>query len=338
MTPARFTLATPPPSPHARSGSAGGALAAIELRGDIDAAFASLHLRPVAIGCARLRRFGEIDEGVVARWSQHAATLMPHGGPAVVRGVLDWLTRAGLTPADTPHDLTPSADLRALYPEAVDDIEARMLAALARAASPLAVDLLLDQPRRWREAASGLALTEADAARSARLNRLIDPPLVVAFGRPNIGKSTLLNALAGRGVALVADAPGTTRDAVGAMLDLAGLTVRYLDTAGMPDVPPPAGSIEDEAMRASLAAARSADLLLLCGDATATPLDPPPGVPSLRVRLRADLAAAEPLDHQLALRVCAPLGEGLVELVSAIREALVPAADLAHPGPWRFWP
>lgn len=333
MTPARFTLATPPLSPHARSGAAAGALAAIELRGDIDAAFAALHLRPVAIGCARLRRFGEIDEGVVARWSQHAATLMPHGGPAVVRGILEWLASAGLTPCDTP-----SADLRALYPEAADDIEARMLAALARAASPLAVDLLLDQPRRWREADSGLALTDADAARSARLNRLIDPPLVVAFGRPNIGKSTLLNALAGRGVALVADAPGTTRDAVGAMLDLAGLTVRYLDTAGVPDVPPPAGSIEDEAMRAALDAARSADLLLLCGDATATPLDPPSGAPSLRVRLRADLAPAEPLDRRPALRVCAVRGEGLAELVSAIREALVPSADLAHPGPWRFWP
>lgn len=336
MTPARFTLATPPPSPHARSGSAGGALAAIELRGDINAAFATLGLRPVAIGCARLRRLGGVDEGVVARWSEHAATLMPHGGPAVVHALLDWLARAGLTREDSP-----TTDPRATYPEAIDDIEARMLVALSRAASPLAVDLLLDQPRRWRGRRPDEPFSDADAARSARLNRLIDPPLVVALGRPNIGKSTLLNALAGRGVALVADAPGTTRDAVGAMLDLAGLTVRYLDTAGVPPIPPPAGSIEAKALRASLDAARSADLLLLCGDATAEPLDPPPGVPSLRVRLRADLApapdSASPHETQHVLRVCAPRGEGLAELVSAIRGALVPAADLAHPGPWRFW-
>ncbi len=63
------------------------------------------------------------------------------------------------------------------------------------------------RPKRFKNPAS--------EARDRVLRRLIDPPLVVAIGPPNIGKSSLLNALAGRSVALVADEAGTTRDHVG---------------------------------------------------------------------------------------------------------------------------
>jgi tRNA modification GTPase len=308
---------------------AGGAIAMVVLvardGGTLDAAIGGLAMRPVAVGEVRVADLMGVDRGVIARWSERTLHLMPHGGTAVVRAIVERLSAAGIARAE-------SIDPRARYPEASSDIEARMLDALARAASPLAIDLLLDQPRRWAAHERG-ELPAPDAARSRVLNRLIDPPLVVAIGPPNVGKSTLVNALAGRGVSIVADAPGTTRDHVGVMLEIDGLVLRYADTPGLRESDDP---IEREAMAASAALARSADLIIQCGDAAAPPPVLPAelaGTPSISVALRRDLGPAA-WAHDLA--VCARSGDGLDALSRALREALVPAAAMADPRPWRW--
>jgi tRNA modification GTPase len=175
---------------------------------------------------------------------------------------------------------------------------------------------------------------------SAELGRLIRPPLVVALGPPNVGKSSLVNTLAGRGVAIVADEPGTTRDHVGVMIDMAGLVVRYIDTPG---VRSGGGPIEEEATRLALEVAMQADLLVLCGDAGAAPAEldellgsnSKAGSPSqLRAALRVDLGEP-PWEHDVGVSV--RQGRGLAELVRQVREALTPAAVLKDPRPWRFW-
>ncbi len=320
---ARFQLQSPRPTGL-------GAIAAILIRGDVTAALAALDIKPVLPGQLALRSLAGVDTGVVACWSTDAATLMPHAGPAVVAALLDALLRAGLVPLEGDDPLT-------MYPEAGSLLEARMLCALARAASPLALDLLLQQPERHR-AFAGAMPDAADLARSRRLCRLIDPPLVAALGPPNIGKSTLLNTLAGRGVSLVADMQGTTRDHVGANLDLAGLVVRYMDAPGIwrDGARDP---IDRAAAELALNAARSADLLLLCGDALNPPIENPfPGVPCLRVALRTDLLP-DPGEPAFAAdaAVSAKTGAGIENLVAAIREAMVPSADLTNPRPWWFW-
>ncbi len=303
------TLATPR--------NVAGAIACVQVRaadpGAMDAFVRANSLdapteRPV------LRDLLGIDEGLVVRWDACTLDLFPHGGPAIVRRLTDRLAELGVPPADG-----------FVYPEAADEIEQRMLATLAVAASPLAVDLLLAQPGRWRAHRAGEALADGSV-----LDCLLHPALVAAVGPPNIGKSTLLNALAGRSVAIVADQPGTTRDHVGATLDLGGLVVRYLDTPGRL---PGATGIDRDAIAIADGAVAGADLLLACGDPASPPLDVE-HASILRVCLRADLGEVEWAPD---LAVCAREGTGLGELARAIRERLVPASAIADPRPWRFW-
>jgi GTP-binding protein len=98
-------------------------------------------------------------------------------------------------------------------------------------------------------------------------------PLVVIAGRPNVGKSTLFNRLAGRRLALVADTPGVTRDRKEAEALLRGRRVRLVDTAGLEEAPPEslAGRLREGANVATAAA----DLVLFVVDARTglTPAD-----------------------------------------------------------------
>ena len=261
-----------------------------------------------------LRDLFGADEGLVIRWDATTLDLFPHAGPAIMRRLVRALEAVGIAPAQGYA-----------YPEASDDIEQRMLGALASAPSPLAIDLLLDQPRRWRAHTKGNPLAD-----HASLSHLLKPPLIAAVGAPNIGKSTLLNALAGRSVAIVADEPGTTRDHVGAMLDLGGLVVRYLDTPGQWE---DAEGTDRAAIELANRALETADLILACGDPRTPPITPVEGE-MLRVCLRADLG--EP-SWTPDLSVCAPDGTGLTDLATAVRDRLVPPSALAAPFPWAFW-
>lgn len=307
--------------------AAPGGVAAIQLNGDIDAALATLHIKPLPPSGVALRSLCGIDTGVVARWSPTMAQLMPHAGRAVIRRLAEQLRAVGLRELVAP-------DPRDLYPEAADEVEARMLAALARAASPLAIDLLLRQPARWRAvAAQPRAAAPDDLDRTRILNRLIDSPLVVMLGGPNIGKSTLTNALAGSAVSIVADEPGTTRDHVGVVIDMTGLVVRFVDTPGLRAS---ADAIESEAASIALELAGAADLILRCGDVSAPPPDRPIRPRDhLIIQTRADLGPVTwPHDAAVAART----GSGVPDLVRLIRDRLVPPNVMNDPRPWKFWP
>ena len=290
-----------------------------------------------------------IDQGVIARWDEDSIMLMPHGGVAILHAISSALTQQGV-PIQT------RSDPRATYPEARTEIEAWMLETIAKSASPLAIDLLLAQPERW--AAIGIDRIEqanqyhgSTAPRS--LDRLINPPIVAAVGRANVGKSTLVNALAKEQVAIVADVAGTTRDHVGVMIDLAGVVVRWIDTPGIDER---IGDSDELAI--AIASIRRADLIVHCLDVDdeSGMLDPRlagaidsatsatqaiPAIPVVRVGTRADLGT-----H--ACRVDLVLGReesgsnqaqlsGIEELVGRVGEVLVPAEDRRSPLPWRFW-
>ncbi len=101
-------------------------------------------------------------------------------------------------------------------------------------------------------------------AASARSERLRDGMVVAIVGAPNVGKSTLMNALARREVAIVSPHAGTTRDVIEAQLDLDGYPVTVIDTAGLRDSDEP---VEQEGVRRAMARASNADLVLWLTDA-----------------------------------------------------------------------
>lgn len=292
-----------------------------------------------------------IDQGLavrLARKEAESAQLMLHGGPRVVQRVAEHLTHLGVTIV-APQDM--DAQLR--YPEAEDWLEALMLATMAKAQSPAAIDLLLAQPRLWRQAIGQQAHLSpswdhpAVLADSLCLDRLIDPPMIALVGRPNIGKSTLTNLMLGRSASLVADHPGTTRDWVGGLALLQDVAVLWLDTPGMEDASHQSGSlheIEQQAIDLAIAQARRADLLLAMRD----PVNDWPDAallgrrPDLWLMNKVDrLASAQPasgdgLGPNSPLLLSAIRQEGHHQLATRILQELG-LADRS-PRPWAFCP
>ena len=298
-----------------------GAIAILQLEGDVEPALVALTgVTGWPAGRARLVRFGDIDTGLAVRLSDRVAQIMPHGGLRVVQRLSAWMERLGIDPVGQ-DEIAP----RLAFPEAADRFEALALCAVARATSPLAIDLLLDQPRRWR---SGATPGPDDLARSRRLNRLITPPIVAVAGPPNAGKSTLSNALVGRSMSIATDLPGTTRDYTSGRIELAGVVVDWHDTPGLRQT---TDAVEASAIRIATLLLERADLVIALTDHQ-QPWPDLPRTPDLRVANKCDLAGRDDAD----LAISATAGTGIAALVTAVRDRLVPPEDLAHTGPWLF--
>ncbi len=298
--------------------SAPGAIAILQLEGDVETILSasSRSAGPWPIGHARLGCPGGIDDCLIVRVDDRCVQIMPHGGPRVQQRLLEWLEDLGAT--HTRHSKRP-------YPEAADPIEASMLKALASASSPLAIDLLLQQPRRWSEC---IHWTEDDERRSRRLRHLLTPPRIVMIGAPNVGKSSLLNTLAGRDRSIAFDAPGTTRDFVSSEVECAGIVVHWFDTPGLRTTD---DEIEHDAITVARRLIEHADVLLALADAEAA-WPSTDRAPHLRIGTKVDRSPIPGADIQISTVT----GEGLHELVGAIRDTLIPPADLENDAPWRF--
>lgn len=282
-------------------------------------------------GRVRLVDIAGVDRGLavlIRGGAEGSAQLMPHGGPRVVQTTLEKLAGSGVLIESSPG---PTA----VYPEADSPIEADTLAAVARAASPAAIDRLLGQPVLWRQALRDPQAIDRDRlVHDARvLDRLIAPPTVVVVGRPNVGKSTLTNRLLGRSVSLVADLPGTTRDWVGGLVELGGahdaVAVRWLDTPGLRDSE---DAIEQRAIGLARRVIESADVLVAMRDPEQDWPDDGvlPRMPDVRVVNKIDDEAG-PTSWPDAVTISAKAGRGVEVLQRRIIDAMgfsavVPAA------------
>ena len=312
-----------------------GAVAVVELVGDVTPALTALCGRDVEVGGLRVREFGGIDKGLVARLAPERAQLMPHGGTRIVERLAEWLASRGANWIDDPLAMRAELDALELFPEAANATEALALATLARAASPLALQLLLAQGELWAEHGDA-PMTDEDRTRGARLMRLVDPARVVLVGAPNAGKSSLSNALLGRDASIVSPEAGTTRDAVSARLDLAGLVVEWFD---LPGVRATDDAVERDAIALAQELLRDADFVISLA-APGIPWIDLPRVPDLRVYTKSDTdeAGRDPARSQADLVVSARSGDGLRALREAVRERLVPKHDRESRRPWIFDP
>ena len=161
-----------------------------------------------------------------------------------------------------------------------------------------------------------------------RGERLRDSVHIVIAGPPNVGKSSLLNALAKRDVAIVSEEAGTTRDVLEVHLDLGGLPVTLTDTAGLREAE---SKVEAEGVRRALARTEQADVVLWLVDATAPIWELPAAL-----EIRTAICVLNKIDlergftpHRDCLQISARTGQGLDRLVEALEEQ---AAHVAETG------
>jgi tRNA modification GTPase len=162
-----------------------------------------------------------------------------------------------------------------------------------------------------------------------RGERLRDGAEVVVLGAVNAGKSSLINALARRDVAIVSEEAGTTRDLIEVRLDIDGYPFTIVDTAGLRQA---SGAVEREGMRRARLRAGAADLVLAVADATVPAPEAPADAAVLRVGTKADLIGSPEERSRLGeifdVLVSSVTGEGIDRLLALLagfaRERMAP--------------
>lgn len=317
------------------TGHAASALATLSLRGPDAIAIADRLFRgkrPLAEsppGVPLYGHFGQQVEDdvvlVVLSQSPPHVEVHCHGGTAMIEALLAEMATCGAT-IITAKEMAAQCGLTPIQVLAAD--------ALAKATSRKVAAILLDQ---YQGALDRLLASESAGELRAALAwselglHLIQPWNVVLLGEPNVGKSSLLNALVGFERAIVADVAGTTRDVLHEEVLIDGWPVRLLDGAGFRDS---AGKLEAEGQRLYEQRLRQADLKILVVDLSQQRLSSEAELarrfePDLVVGNKSDLAGdatddtAAPLE--IDLRCSATRGEGIGQLRTWIVNRLVPA-------------
>jgi len=284
-----------------------------------------------------------------------------HGSPIIVNGIVEAAMSAGARLAE-PGEFT----LRAYLHGRMDLVQAEAVKDLIDAVTPLQVRAAFDQldgtlttrigeidaalfdlstrleasldfpEEGYHFVEPGQVAAEIDVVRGrittllshARRGRLIrEGARVAILGRPNAGKSTLFNALAGAHRAIVTDTPGTTRDLVTEVVDTNGVPSTLVHTAGLRVQPDDA--VETEGIARARSAAAAADLLLVVLDGSRpfseedhAILEETAARPRLLVISKSDLPSAWNGNEPSGVRVAPPTGRGLDDLRRRIVDAL----------------
>lgn len=309
-----------------------------------------------------------LDEAVVTRFAgPHSATgedvleLSVHGGPAVSKAVLGATLEAGarlarpgefteraylngridLVQAEAVADLVSAATERAArsavrslsgaFSDTIEALTARLTETRMRFEASLDFP---DEPvpafeRENADAVRALARDVVDVLASARRGRrLIDGATMALVGPPNVGKSSLMNALLGETRAIVTEVPGTTRDPILAEFEIEGIPVSVVDTAGIRDTD---DVVECIGIERALDAVRTVDVVLLMS-AVDVPADPSvqrrvaevtgPDTQILSIHNKSDLASDSVSLPADTIAVSAMTGAGLEVLLDRLADAI----------------
>ena len=290
-----------------------------------------------------------------------------HGSPVVLRHAVERAVEAGARIAE-PGEFTlraflngrldlPSAEAVRDLIEATTLYQARIAAqqaggSVSRRIAPLKEQLL--ELIALLEAGIDFAEDDVSVAPSLEILRRIDPILdgvlrladsfqygslvrsgltLAIVGRPNVGKSSLFNALLEQDRAIVTDIPGTTRDLISETASIGGIPVKLYDTAGIREG---AELVESLGIERSFQAMADADLTLVVLDLSQTPAEPDRALAAraqaqgrfLLIGNKCDLGSAGRQVFPNAAPVSALTGEGIPELRSAILDAVAPRGAL----------
>jgi tRNA modification GTPase len=251
-----------------------------------------------------------------------------HGGIEVVRWILETLQERGIQVCSWQE----------LERQTIaDPLLVAAMEALAQASTTRTAAILLDQYHGAFGRAIAPTLTALDRGnvdeathllgslvRFAALGRhLTQPWRVAVMGAPNVGKSSLVNALAGYQRSIVAPTPGTTRDVVTTLIAVDGWPIELADTAGLREA---TEMLEGQGIERARSAGQASDLRLWMLDATAPPVFPPLSVGHvLLVVNKIDLPSAWDLRQAVgAMPVSALKGDGVPELCQQVSQLLVP--------------
>jgi len=302
-------------------------------------------------GAVRDRVVATAFESPRSYTGEDVVEISAHGSPAVLHAIVEAACDAGARLA-APGEFT----LRAYLNGKIDLVQAEAVADLIDAVTPLQARTAFDQLNgtltipvnrieetlfdlrarleasvdfpdegyRFIEPADVVAALEGAIASingllaSAARGQLVREGLQVALvGKPNVGKSSLFNALVGSRRAIVSPTPGTTRDLVTEVVDLGGLRVTLVDTAGVTES---ANIVEAEGVARAIEAVQVAGVVLVVCDSTAPFDDETYALASTRphvlVSSKADLPAVWRRDD--AVRVSCVDASGLDSLVQAI--------------------
>jgi len=290
---------------------------------------------------------------------EHVVELHGHGGPVVVSLVVDAAVACGARIA-APGEFTKRAFLNdrldLAQAEAVADLISSGTEQAARAALRslsgafsgvveqlaaevtrlrLYVEAAIDFPeeetdflsdQQLHDAIDGCSKAFAKLFEQVKVGRVLrDGYRVVIVGKPNAGKSSLMNCLSGEETAIVTEIAGTTRDILREQINIDGLAVELIDTAGLREDP---DRIEKEGIRRAREMLRSADAALWILDTT-EPADAemddelPENIPIITVRNKIDLSgesAGEDPDDERVIRLSAMTGDGIDALRTRLRE------------------
>jgi tRNA modification GTPase len=327
------------PSCSVLTASGRGAVAVVRVWGPgalalADRAFSPSRGKSLARSPLSRLRVGRVGSGlgdevvaVVVAGNPPEVEIQCHGGSAAVALVVEALVAEGAI-ARSPRAWARHSS--------GSTIRAEASLTLASAPTARVAEILLDQTegaldeelRQVLEAEPILVLRRLDLLieRARFGTHLVDGWRVVLAGRPNVGKSRLLNALAGYDRAIVDPTPGTTRDVVTVLAAFEGWPVELADTAGLRSALDP---IEAQGVAQAIVRQRAADLVVVVLDRSETLeeadrailFDHPEG---LVVANKSDLSAAWNEATVGALAVSAERGDGVEKLVKAIAARLVP--------------
>lgn len=291
-------------------------------------------------------------EGPASATGEDVAELHVHGSRAVLAALFAALSAVpGLRPAEAGEFTRrgfENGKLDLTEAEALDDLIHADTDRQRRQALRQLQGLLGDKARDWRERiVEAMALIEAGIdfsdegdvpaellARArpiiagvaqeietvlsgeGRSERLRDGLVVAIAGLPNVGKSTLLNRLAKRELAIVSPHAGTTRDVVEAQLDLSGYPVTLIDTAGLRDSDDP---VEQEGIRRARERATGADLVLWLSDREGGESPAFGAAPVWRILTKIDREAGPVAERsRVDAAISALTGEGIETLVARL--------------------